>query len=195
MGKLSQGSSRQQRKGMGRVHVRTGSVDTTKTAEQDNRVDQREPCGIEAAENITAPLLAPNVFPPLTLDWAGRRSRGDWSDMNWRREGPCRGSPELALLEGWGQLIGPGPGARLPLAFCQIGDQMYRSSGRGHLVGWWAGWEAPGQKMQALGWRRGRLPDRDKTPPMGTDTQTPTDTPVEPAHHTSTPSSSRAVQG
>lgn len=98
--------------------------------------------------------------------------------MNWRREGPCRGSPELALLEGWGQLIGPGPGARLPLAFCQIGDQMYRSSGRGHLVGWWAGWEAPGQKMQALGWRRGRLRD----------------TPVEPAHHTFlVPSGSRMI--
>lgn len=110
----------------------------------------------------------PSFVPPLTSgggpsDKAERRSRGDSTDRNWRHEGPCRCSPELACWQDDApeeQLIGV-DGGRLPLAFCQIGDQSTQSSECGQLVGRPAGVGGTRAEMQVRGWRLGRLRDRD----------------------------------
>lgn len=96
--------------GTGRVHVRgcgcgwdvqeqsvSQSVHTTTTS-PNNTIDESR--GIGAAENITAPLPpgAPSHLSGPSDRRTGREdaAESDSTDRNWRHEGPCRCSPELA---------------------------------------------------------------------------------------------------
>lgn len=126
--------------------------------EQEQERESRS-CGIGAAENITAhhpPLPSRPLPSALVLDLpdeAGGRSRGDSTDRNWRHEGPCRRSPELARRRGrvpgraadW---RGRGYGSHLHSARLVI--SVPGAANAGSWLGGLPGREATGQKCRPV---------------------------------------------